>query len=92
MTTKAITLRLDVDDFDRLEANARRLGVLPGTLARMMIRDSLQAGVDQSPAVNMQRILQRAADLRSRLPDQSRVDVVKIIQEGRADLDRRSSP
>lgn len=36
-------------------------------------------------------VLQRASELREQLPDQLPIDVVEIIQQGRADLDRRTA-
>jgi hypothetical protein len=36
--TKAITLRLDPSDYERLETEAERLGVAPATLAQVYVR------------------------------------------------------
>lgn len=42
MSAPAVTVRLDSDDHALLAAEANRLGVRPGTLARMLIRSALR--------------------------------------------------
>jgi hypothetical protein len=89
LATKALTVRLEPEDYERLEELARQLGVLPGTLARMLIRGSLQEVAGASGRPSLQDVLQRATALRRRLPSQSPLDVVALIQEGRAEPDER---
>ena len=89
--TKAITLRLDPGDYERLEIEAGQLGVAPATLARMYVR----AGMNGELAAARKRgvgfaALRSLAELRQRLRDDgSPVDVVEIIAEGREERDRR---
>lgn len=78
---RAVTLRLPSEDFARLEAEARRAGVRPGTLARMLIRRCLDGAAGQ-PASTLDRL----ATLRAGLP---RVDAVEVLRAGRADLEAR---
>lgn len=97
--TKAITLRLDPADYDRLETEAERLGIAPASLARVYVRAGLNGGAEAVVASHHAALqnrrtglaaLGRLAALRQRLPDDgSPVDVVKIIAEGRDERDRR---
>lgn len=91
--TRAITLRLDPADYDRLEAEAERLGVAPATLARVYVRAGLNGEVEPAAARTRRTsvaALQGLAELRERLPDAGwPVDVVEIIAEGREERDRR---
>jgi len=91
--TKAITLRLDPGDHERLEVEAKRLGLPPATLARVYVRAGLQS---ENPAATERArhaglaALNRLAKLRDTLPDNdSPVDVVQIIAAGREERDRR---
>ncbi len=91
--TKAITLRLDPADYERLEAEAERLGVAPAILARVYVRAGLNGEAESAAARNRRTglaALRSLAALRQRLPDDgSPVDVVEIIAEGREERDRR---
>ncbi len=89
--TRAVTVRLESDDYERLEAAARQLGILPGTLARMLLRETLHDSPESSNGQSVRAILARLTALRSRLPDQSPLDVVELIREGRSELDARFS-
>lgn len=92
--TKAITLRLDPGDYQRLEAEARRLGMQPGTLARVYVRAAL-AGITEDEAERRRRTgleaLERLAALREELrrAGYPSVDAVKLVREGREELERR---
>jgi hypothetical protein len=94
-STKAITLRLDPEDRERLEAEAQRLGLAPATLARVYVRAGLHGdGLDTAGRARRVGLdaLERLAQLRRRLPDDgSTVDVVRIIAEGREERDRHLS-
>lgn len=81
---RAVTLRLPVEDFARLEAEAERAGVRPGTLARLLIRRCLEA-----PGYRPQAALDRLGALRVDLP---RVDAVEVVRAVRTELEshRRS--
>jgi hypothetical protein len=91
--TKVISLRLDREDRERLEAEAQRLGLAPATLARVYVRAGLH-GNDLSTTGRARRAgldaLEGLAELRGSLPhDGPAVDVVQIIAEGREERDRR---
>jgi hypothetical protein len=90
-TSHALTVRLEAEDYERLEREATRLGMRPGTLARVLLRASL-GEPDQPPAspqISLQRLLDRLANLREGLPP---ADAAAIVAMGRAELDRRGSP
>lgn len=83
-------LRLQADDYDRLEAEARRLGVPPATLVRIYVRASLNA--DETEQARRRRVgldaLDKLAELTAGLPV---VDAVAIARESREELETRSS-
>ncbi|NJL27418.1 MAG: hypothetical protein HC897_05740 [Thermoanaerobaculia bacterium] len=78
---RALTLRLPVRDFERLEARARSHRVTADAMAQMLLHDCLLAAAT-SPRV----ALQRMDDLRR---DLAPVDVVEIVRQGRGDLEER---
>ena len=81
-------IRLDEADHDRLEHEARQLGMPASTLARVLLHATLAAPSRDPGDVAAARLsaLDRLAELRANLP---RVDAVRLIREGRRDLDRR---
>ena len=87
-TSRALTVRLDAQDYERLEREAVRLGMRPGTLARVLLRASLGDPREQpaSPQISMQRLLDRLTALREGQPP---ADAAVIVAAGRAELDRR---
>lgn len=93
--TRALTLRLDDDDHDRLEREAARLGLRAGTLARVYVRAGL--GEDQAAVEAAQRrgagmeALTRLAKLREELRSGGHVgvDAVAAVKAARRDLDER---
>jgi hypothetical protein len=92
---RALTLRLESSDYERLAAEANRLGMSPGTLARVYVRAGLAGNGDT--AEERRRLtglaaLEGLAALRARLPQLGSVDVVKLVREGRKDLARRTAP
>jgi hypothetical protein len=94
--TKAITLRLEPADYERLEAEARRLGMTPGTLARVYVRAGLSGGKTRAEQNYRPGLaaLEHLAVLRAELRQAGypSVDAVELAQESRAELERRSSP
>jgi hypothetical protein len=90
-TSHALTVRLDAQDYERLEREATRLGMRPGTLARVLLRASLGVPERQPehPAVSLERLFERLALLREGLPP---VDAAAIVTQGRAELDQRGEP
>jgi len=90
--TKAITLLVNPADYERLEAEAERLGVAPTTLVQGYVRAGLSGKAQFRSAKSRQTglaALRGLAELRQRLSDDgSRVDVVEIIAEGREERDQ----
>jgi hypothetical protein len=88
---KAVTLRLETADYERLEDEATRLGMSPGTLARVYVRAGLSGGTTE--AERRRRVglaaLDRLTALTADLPP---VDAVRAAREGRDELARRSVP
>ena len=85
---RAITLRLDSADYDRLETEAAHLGVAPAVLARMYIRARLK-GRETDPDERRQAAfdaLERLAKLGPELP---LVDAVLTARESREELEAR---
>ena len=68
-----------------------RLGMRPGTLARVLLRASLGEPERQPehPRVSLERLFERLARLREGLPP---VDAAIVAAEGRAELDQRGEP
>ena len=89
--SRALTVRLDAQDYERLEREATRLGMRPGTLARVLLRASLgePERPPEHPPISLERLLDRLARLREGLPP---VDAAAVIAEGRATLERRGEP
>jgi len=87
-TTHALTVRLEAEDYERLEREAARLGMRPGTLARVLLRASLGAQERQPehPSVSLEELFDRLARLRAGLPP---VDAARITAAGRAMLEDR---
>jgi hypothetical protein len=87
-TSRALTVRLEAQDYERLEREATRLGMRPGTLARVLLRASLSAPQRQpeQPSVSLEQLFDRLARLRQGLPP---VDAVSITAAGRALLETR---
>ncbi|HEY2703564.1 MAG TPA: hypothetical protein VGL20_07740 [Candidatus Dormibacteraeota bacterium] len=93
--TRALTLRLDDDDHDRLEREASRLGLRAGTLARVYVR----AGLGDDPAAVEAALRRRAgtealarlAKLREELRTAGHVgvDAVATVNAARGELDER---
>jgi hypothetical protein len=87
-TTHALTVRLDARDYERLEHEATRLGMRPGTLARVLLRASLGAPERQPEhrSVSLEELFDRLAQLRAGLPP---VDAAAIATASRAMLEHR---
>lgn len=95
-TTKSVTVRLDPEEYERLEAEAKLFGVSPHTLARNYVRAGL-TGNHAIAAEDKRRAgleaLKRLAALRSRLREAGypSVDAVQLVREGRDELEQRSA-
>lgn len=79
----AVTLRLEDEDFERLEAEAQRLGIRPGTLARSIVSAAVANDHRTSPRHALARLRSRAR----RLPP---IDPVEVVRQGRRELEERS--
>jgi hypothetical protein len=87
-TSRALTVRLEPQDYERLEREATRLGMRPGTLARVLLRASLGAPERQPehPSVSLEQLFDRLARLREGLPP---VDAAAVTAAGRTMLETR---
>jgi methylphosphotriester-DNA--protein-cysteine methyltransferase len=91
--TKAITLRLDPADHAWLEAEAKRLGLSPGTLARVYVRAGLRGEVAE--AEQRRRTGREALDRLDALRAELRragypsVDTLTVLRESRKELEQR---
>jgi predicted DNA-binding protein len=87
---RAVTLRLDPEDYERLETEAKRLGLAPATLVRIYVRARLNGG--EAELERRSRIGLEALDRLARLTaDLPAVDAMEIARESRGDLESRSS-
>ena len=91
MASRPLMVRLDEADHDRLEHEAQQLGMPPSTLAKVLLHATLTAPSRDPGDVASTRLtaLDRLAELRANLPP---VDAVRLIREGRRELDRRHAP
>lgn len=85
--TKAITVRLDPADYQRLVEKAKEMGVSPGTLGRVYVRAGLTGNLETERKRRAGlEALERLARLTADLPS---IDAVQIARESREDLERR---
>ena len=89
--TRAITIRLPSSDYERLEGEARSLGMKPGTLAKVLLHGTLTrtgpamgAGVTGARMAALDRLVALSAAL-------SPVDAVALLHASREDLGERAS-
>ncbi len=83
---KALVLRLAPEDFARLESEARRLGVRPGTAARILLRERL--GEDRA---RKKRGLETLEELGRIAQRAGPIEASAFVAEGRRDLEQRGS-
>lgn len=86
--TRAITVRLDEANHAELEQQAQRIGVRPGTLARVLLHSGLTDGPSR-PTHSGRAALDR---LVKRSQRQNRADAVALVAEARADLVPETDP
>ena len=80
--TKPLSVRLDAPDYERLEDEARELGMRPGTLARVLLHASLTTPVGSAAASARLTAIDRLASLaQGRAP----ADAVRLVNEARED-------
>ena len=89
--TKPVTIRLDPPDYDRLEDEARGLGMRPGTLARVLLHASLtgrtQPAVRTGAGARLAAIDRLTALAKGRPP----ADAVRLVNEAREDIGAESA-
>ena len=76
---------MDSPDYERLETEARALGMRPGTLARVLLRASLKDSDRAEPSSNQPR-LAALARLTALARGKPPVDAVQLVAEARADF------
>ncbi|MBV9003304.1 MAG: hypothetical protein JOZ98_00850 [Solirubrobacterales bacterium] len=77
------TIHLKPETFEALEAEATRRNVEPDALADQLVREQLPT----ARAKSMREWLDEMRELRREMPN---VDAVKLIREGREELERRT--
>lgn len=88
-TQKTITIHLDEDAYQRLEAEARRKGLEPDVLVESYVHGALPRQQDDAEERKQRALdaLDRLAKIRVNLPE---IDAVQIARESREELERRS--
>jgi hypothetical protein len=81
MTTREHKIRLHQETYDALEIEAQRRDVAPDELADELVRRQLPARSNQ-----MQDALDALAAVSAKMPE---VDAVRLVSNGRQELDRR---
>ncbi|HLY66878.1 MAG TPA: hypothetical protein VKU60_15190 [Chloroflexota bacterium] len=89
--TKPVLLRLDEPDYDRLEEQARALGMRPGTLARVLLRARLQEGARPEPAGTRELRLGALDRLTGLSRGKPAVDALRLVAEARAEFGKPRS-
>ena len=87
---KTVTIRLDPFEYERLEAEAQRLGLTPVALARRYVQAALPAELPAAAEERRRRGLEALAQLAELTADLPPVDAVQIARESREELERRS--
>ena len=87
---KTIILRLDREDYKRLEVEAQRQGMRPGALVgvyvRTGLRESVETETEQKCRIGL-AALDRLAQITADLPP---IDAVQIASQSREALEQRS--
>ena len=88
-TQKTITIHLDEDDYERLEAEARRKGMQPDVLVESYVHGALPGNEDDAEHRRQQMLgaLEEFDRLAATMPP---FDAEKLVREGREELERRS--
>ncbi len=76
--TRAITVRLDETDYASLEKQAHKVGVRPGTLARILVHAGLNGNAAEPDGrAALERLVRRSRRLSS-------ADAVALVADARA--------
>jgi hypothetical protein len=89
-TAKAVTFHLTPAEYERLEAEALRLGLTPVALARSYVLAALPVDPEADAEERRRRGLAALARLAELTADLPPVDAVQIARESREELERRS--
>jgi hypothetical protein len=84
--TKPLTIRLDPPDYERLEDEARGLGMRPGTLARVLLHASLSTGGRPAAAAAADTRLAALDRLLALAKGRPPADAVQLVNEAREDI------
>ena len=85
MLTKPITIRLGMPDYLRLEVEAKRLGMRPGTLANVLLHGSLT----KTATTHAETALAALDRLVARSAGKPPLDAVLLVHEAREALGER---
>jgi hypothetical protein len=91
VATKPVMIRLDDADYARLEHEAQHLGLRPGTLAKILLHSSLKTA-NRSREATQRRRLEALAQLQALAHGVPPVDPVRLVEQGRLELERRLEP
>jgi hypothetical protein len=90
--TKPVTIRLDPPDYERLEDEARGLGMRPGTLARVLLHASLGTGTQPATPPPSADVRLAALDrLMALAKGRPSADAVRLVNEAREDIGAASA-
>jgi hypothetical protein len=89
--TKPLTIRLDPPDYERLEDEARGLGMRPGTLARVLLHASLGTGARPAAAGPADSRLAALDRLMALAKGRPQTDAVRLVNEAREDIGAKSA-
>lgn len=81
--SRPLTIRLDPPDYERLEGEAKTLGMRPGTLAKVLLHGSLSGSSPRAAAVRA--ALDRLATLSRGKPPADAVQLVHAAREAVGD-------
>lgn len=87
--TRAVTVRLDAADYARLESEAKRLGMQPGTLARVLVKSRLADQSNSEDEERRRRGLEALEMARALTADLPPVDALRFLHEARDELAER---
>ena len=87
MLTKPITIRLELPDYERLEGEAKNLGMRAGTLAKVLLHGSLA----KTGATQVEVALTALDRLSALSVGKAPVDAVKLVHEARKAVGEQAS-
>jgi len=85
--TKPITIRLELPDYERLEGEAKKLGMRAGTLAKVLLHGSLT----KTGAMHVEAALTALDRLSALSAGKPPVDAVQLVHEARKAVGEQAS-